>query len=168
MDRTTTAPAMPVQQPPGNHHLGVSDWLKIAGLVMAMLTPPLTYLFAKAAIAQENYQHNRYQDEVIAELKETVRQVPELLVEVRHLIRSGAAPAPSSGPPTPGKMAAQKKPDEAAKPRDVARQVKDLLDLLRQRRKCRERHGTPPPPDPPKPAAPAEPSPRPLPPKPNI
>ena len=127
------------------------QWLQIVAVVVGLVSGPFLYFFSRAALAERNQQHNEYQDERLKRLEDAVQSVPELVVEVRHLVRRGnpaPAPAPHRAPGAVTITAADPPPAAPRNPSELNREVEELIRDLRRRRERSDDqtdHGSPPP-----------------------
>lgn len=127
----------------GSGRLAAADWLKIAGLIVTLTVPPVTWLVAKATEVDRVKQHNVYQDREIEALhggQEKLRlaqeKLPDLIGELKlAIVRLEPRAHGPRNPPAPGAKPTPERPEPPpCAEKDTACQIERMIERLRRLR----------------------------------
>jgi len=122
--------------------LTTGNWLTITGIMIALLSGPVAYLFNTAGRVNTIEQHDEYQDERLADLENAQARLPELISELKIAIArlESKAPGPPSSPTVPGvHPRPAPEPEPECDKKDTDCQIQRMIEKLKEQRKDDDR-----------------------------
>ena len=115
--------------------LTTGNWLTITGIMIALLSGPVAYLFSTASRVNTIEQHDEYQDERLADLENAQARLPELISELKIAIArlESKAPGPPASPTVPG-VEPKPKPEPECDKKDTDCQIQRMIEKLKEQR----------------------------------
>ena len=119
--------------------LTTGNWLTITGIMIALLSGPVAYLFSTASRVNTIEQHDEYQDERLADLENAQARLPELISELKIAIArlESKAPGPPASPTVPGvepKPKPEPEPEPECDKKDTDCQIQRMIEKLKEQR----------------------------------
>jgi hypothetical protein len=117
--------------------LTTGNWLTITGIMIALLSGPVAYLFSTASRVNTIEQHDEYQDERLADLENAQARLPELISELKIAIArlESKAPGPPASPTVPGvHPRPAPEPEPECDKKDTDCQIQRMIEKLKDQR----------------------------------